>query len=409
MRKRPRVAILATTALLAVSGLSACGTDSSPAGAPEVVVPEAAAPEAASPDPAVKSGAATGPPSISIEPRPGAKNVATSTKVAVRAKNAKLTEVRVTDGDNREVEGTLAPDAMSWQAAVPVRIDTRYRVHAWAKGGDGREVEETGTFSSKDVKRSGTLQIDSVLPENGAKVGVAHPIVVAFNQPVANREIVQAALRVTSTPAVKGAWYWVDNQHVHYRPKEFWPADTKVKLQGRIAERNAGDGVVGGKNKTSEFTVGRNQVLEVDTKTKRLKIVQDGRAVKKFQISTGKPGWETRNGTKIMMDKVGRKKWTNEQIDAPEDYSENSQYAIRLTNSGEFIHDAPWNKGTIGEANASHGCIGLTTKDMRWIWENSLLGDPIVVTGSPRKHNDLTNRYADWNISWARWSKGNDS
>lgn len=379
-------AALGAAVLLVVSGLSGCGTEAG-AGAP--------------------SAESAGPPSISIAPATGSKNVATDTKVWVQATNAKLTEVRVTDEDNREVAGTLSPDGTSWQAQAPVRVDTGYRVNAWAVGADGRQVEETSAFTSKDIKKSGTLQIERITPEDGAKVGVAHPLVVAFNQPVANRRVIQSALAVTTIPAVEGAWYWVDDQHVHYRPQGFWPANTKVKLQARIAERNAGDGVLGGANKTSRFTVARNQVIEVDANTKKLVVRRDGRAVKRFDATTGKPGWETRNGTKVMMTRVGYKEWTNEAIGAPEDYEEESQYAIRLTNSGEFIHDAPWNEGKIGEANASHGCIGLRTADMRWIWKNSIVGDPVVVTGSPEEHKDLTNRYADWNIPWSRWSKGN--
>ena len=255
-------------------------------------------------------GIPPGPPSIAIRPDSGSKDVPTDTKVWVQARNAKLTEVRVTDDDNREVGGVLSPDRTSWQAEAPVRVDTRYRVSAWAIGADNMEVEETSTFTSKDIEQSGTLEIESVTPENGARVGVAHPLVVAFNQPVANRKTIQSALRVVTTPPVEGAWYWIDEQHVHYRPREFWPADTKVELRARIAERDAGDGVLGGKNKDSEFTVGREQVIEVDARSKKLTVLRDGRAVEKFEVSTGKPGWETRSGTKVMMEKVGNKEWT---------------------------------------------------------------------------------------------------
>lgn len=382
-------AALGAAVLLAVSGLSGCGND------------------AASGAPTADSEIPAGPPSITIAPSSGSKNVATDTKVWVQARNAKLTEVRVTDDDNREVGGTLSPDGTSWQAEAPVRVDTGYRVNAWAVDAAGQQVEETSTFTSKDIKQSGTLRIESVTPSDGAKVGVAHPLVVAFTKPVANRRVIQSALKVTTSRPVEGAWYWVDDTHVHYRPATFWPANTEVKLQARIAERNAGEGVLGGVNKTSAFTVVRNQELRVDADRKTLTVVRDGRPVKKFDVTTGKPGWETRNGIKVMMTKVGEKEWNNEEIDAPEEYEERSQYAIRLTNSGEFIHDAPWNEATIGETNASHGCIGLRTKDMRWIWKNSVVGDPVIVTGSPEEYKDLTNRYADWNIPWSRWKRGN--
>jgi lipoprotein-anchoring transpeptidase ErfK/SrfK len=108
-----------------------------------------------------------------------------------------------------------------------------------------------------------------------------------------------------------------------------------------------------------------------------------------------------------MMDKVGKKHWTNTQIDAPEHYSLHSKYAIRITDSGEFVHDAPWATGSIGDANTSHGCVGLKTADAKWIWDNSLLGDPVVITGSNKNTQDLSNRFDDWNVPWSTWSKGN--
>jgi hypothetical protein len=44
---------------------------------------------------------------------------------------------------------------------------------------------------------------------------------------------------------------------------------------------------------------------------------------------------------------------------------------------------------------------------MKWIWDNSLIGDPVVVTGTQRHAQDLWNTYDDWNVSWPSWSKGN--
>jgi lipoprotein-anchoring transpeptidase ErfK/SrfK len=202
---------------------------------------------------------------------------------------------------------------------------------------------------------------------------------------------------------VAGAWYWIDNQYVDYRPEQFWPTGTHVTLNVRLSGDESGD------VRSSSFTVGRNQVLAVNTKTHKLDVMRDGQQIKSFDVSTGKPGFRTRNGIEVMMERVGKKHWTDEQIDAPENYSLHSQYAIRITNSGEFVHDAPWAKGSIGDANTSHGCIGLKTADAKWIWENSMLGDPVVVTGSDKDSQGKTNRIDDWNISWATWSKGNSN
>jgi lipoprotein-anchoring transpeptidase ErfK/SrfK len=255
---------------------------------------------------------------------------------------------------------------------------------------------------TKTVAHTGSLRVSSVLPADGTTVGVAQPLIVEFSSPVADRKLAQKSLEVTTTPAVAGAWYWIDNQYVDYRPEQFWPTGTTVTLNVRTSGAKSGDVT------TSGFTVGRNQVLAVNTQKHTMDVLRDGQKVKSFDVSTGKPGFRTRDGIEVMQERVGKKHWTNEQIDVPEDYSLHSKYAIRITNSGEFVHDAPWAKGSIGDANTSHGCIGLKTADAKWIWDHSLLGDPVMVTGSDKDTQGKTNRIDDWNISWATWSKGNE-
>jgi lipoprotein-anchoring transpeptidase ErfK/SrfK len=238
----------------------------------------------------------------------------------------------------------------------------------------------------------------SVAPANGATVGVAQPLALTFAQPVPDRQAVQATLQVSTSPPVRGAWYWLDDRHVDYRPERFWSAGTRVALR-------TGPGAA-----VSTFTVGRSQVIRVDAKRHRLTVLRDGAPIKHFRASTGKHGWETRNGTEVMMDRVGAKHWTPDSINAPEQYSLYSKYAIRITQSGEFVHDAPWSHKKIGKHNTTHGCVGLRTADAKWIWDNSMLGDPVLVHGSSSQHpQTVANRYDDWNIPWATWRKGNAS
>ncbi|HEY3603965.1 MAG TPA: L,D-transpeptidase [Sporichthyaceae bacterium] len=236
----------------------------------------------------------------------------------------------------------------------------------------------------------------NVAPANGATVGVAQPLAVTFAQPVTDRRAVQSSLQVTTSPQVRGAWYWLDDSHVDYRPASFWPAGTRVALR-------TGPGAP-----VSAFTVGRRQVIRVDAKQHRMVVLRDGVPIKRFRVSTGKDGWETRNGTEVMMDRVGAKHWTPGSINAPEQYSLYSKYAIRITQSGEFVHDAPWNHKKIGRHNTTHGCVGLRTADAKWIWQHSMLGDPVIVHGSSSKTPQVVaNRYDDWNIPWTTWVKGN--
>ncbi len=267
------------------------------------------------------------PAQVAVSPADGAREVAADTPVKVQVTGARLSEVRVTDGKGTELDGAYSPDHASWTASVPLKVGTRYRVHAWSDAADGQQVEKTTGFSKKDVARSGTLEVASVTPADGEEVGIGHPIQVTFNQPVTDRATVQKALRVTATPPVEGAWYWIDDVTADYRPQAFWPANTKVELRAKLAGIDAGDGIIGGKNRNSTFSVGRAQVIQVDVVKHQLQVLQGERVVKTYDVSTGKKNWETRNGTKIVMDKERNKVWTNEAIDAKKEYRYKSKYA----------------------------------------------------------------------------------
>lgn len=347
------------------------------------------------------------PVTVRVVPGDGAKEVRPDAKIAVSVENGKISSVTVADADGRKVPGDLDGDALRWTSQGRFGLDATYTVTVQAADANGQSTTTTSRFTTVDPPESKQLRASTIAPLDGSTVGVAQPLVVGFNREVTDRTAVQAALRVETTPKVAGAWYWIDDQYVHYRPKEFWRPGTKVTLRADITGVDAGDGVWGMADRTRSFTVGRQQVIRVDVRAHRLVLERAGKTVRSFPVSTGKKGWETRNGIKVIMEKVLDKKWTNEAIDAPEDYTLFSDYAMRMTNSGEFIHDAPWNTGNIGSANTSHGCVGMRPSDMAWLYRRTIPGDPVVVTGSPRKYTEIWNRYMDWNVPWEQWAAGN--
>ena len=112
-----------------------------------------------------------------------------------------------------------------------------------------------------------------------------------------------------------------------------------------------------------------------------------------------------RSGTKLIMDKLYTTRMTNQMIGAREEYDLRVKYAMRITSSGEFLHAAPWNAGHFGRRNASHGCVGMSTRDASWLFHHTLIGDPVVTTGTSRRV-EHGNGYSDWNISYAQYKKG---
>jgi lipoprotein-anchoring transpeptidase ErfK/SrfK len=347
------------------------------------------------------------PVSIMVDPADGVTEVRPDAEVKVVGEQGTLTTVTLQAEDGTSVPGTFDAGKTAWTADGKLALDTTYTVSVDAVGLEGGAVTKKTTFSTLDPPESRRLKASSISPLNGSTVGVAQPLVVGFNHPVRDRASVQRALHVKTEPEVSGAWYWIDDDHVHYRPQEFWPAGTEVTLDVRLNGVPGGKELWGAADRTVSFTIGRQQVIRVDAVRKRMTVERNGKTIKTFPVSTGKKGWETRNGIKVIMEKVTNKKWTNEAIDAPEDYTLYSKYAMRMTNSGEFVHDAPWNTGNIGSANTSHGCVGMYPKDMAWLFKRTMSGDPVIITGSPRKYTEIWNRYMDWNVPWVKWSAGN--
>src|SRR5262249_19840085 len=70
--------------------------------------------------------------------------------------------------------------------------------------------------------------VASVLPADGAVVGVAHPVVVTFTAPVTDRAAAERSIHVTSPSNMPGHFKWVENNVVQWVPNHYWPAHSHV-------------------------------------------------------------------------------------------------------------------------------------------------------------------------------------
>jgi lipoprotein-anchoring transpeptidase ErfK/SrfK len=140
-----------------------------------------------------------------------------------------------------------------------------------------------------------------------------------------------------------------------------------------------------------------------------LTVYRNGKRARTIPVSTGKAGFLTRNGTKVVLEKHTLKVMDATTIGIgksdPEYYRLDVPYALRVTWSGEFVHAAPWSTGSQGRANVSHGCVGMGMSNAIWLFNNTHVGDVIKVVGSPRTL-EPGNGYTDWNVSWDKWLEG---
>jgi lipoprotein-anchoring transpeptidase ErfK/SrfK len=227
---------------------------------------------------------------------------------------------------------------------------------------------------------------------------------------VADKASIEKHLKVTNTSGQKGAWHWISDNEVHWRPVTYWRPGTDVTVTADVNSIPAGNGIYGQLSRTSTFHVGDALISKVNAQTHQMKTFINGKLAKVTPITTGKPGFTTRSGVKVIIEKFRHKRMNSETVginrNSPDAYDiDDVEYAMRVTYSGEFLHAAPWSVGSQGHANVSHGCTGMSTANAAWIYNLSKRGDVVEYTGTDRPMT-LTNGYGDWNDSFANWRSG---
>jgi len=336
--------------------------------------------------------------------------VPVDTLLTVTARLGSITDVSMTFTDpkagQQTVQGTLAPDSSTWTAGSLLEPGLKYQVVVTGQNLEGAQSTTTTSFSAQNLSLKQQIFPTIV---SGGTVGVAMPVVVKFDVPVTDRAAFQKHMTVTSDPAQEGSWGWLSSTEVHWRPKELWKAGTQVTIVVDVNSVPAGNGTYGQKSVTGTMTVGRSVILNADLASHQMQVVIDGAVVKTIPITGGKPGFLSRSGKKVLKEKFASLQMNSETVGIPKtspDYYNlsNVQYAMRETDSGEFVHAAPWSVGSQGKANVSHGCIGASTANGAWLFSNCRVGDLINVTGTSRGL-EKGNGWTDWNVSYDDFRK----
>ena len=226
-------------------------------------------------------------------------------------------------------------------------------------------------------------------PVNGSMVGVAKPIIINFQRPIANRPMAEQAIHITSSPPVPGKFYWMSDTQVRWRPIDFWPANTTVNIDASGAK--------------SSFRTGDSLIATIDDKSHQMIIGRNGKIEKTFPVSMGRPDGkhETKNGTYYVLEKFASVVMDSATYgvptNSPEGYKLTVQNAVRIDNSGAFVHSAPWSVGDQGKRNVSHGCINLSPANAQWFYDNFGSGDPVVIKNSVGTYNQ-NDGGQDWQI-----------
>ncbi|MBV6725774.1 L,D-transpeptidase family protein [Nocardioides daeguensis] len=394
---RPRSRALRAAAALAAVALVASACDGSG------FVPGVASPGEDDSTPAAATEAV-----VTTNVKDDATGVPVDKVVKVKADKGTLTTVVVRSKAGR-VEGEIRADGTRWVATGGLEPGTRYRVRAVARNGDGKDVEDISTFTTEALGLDRQTYA-SIAPLQGETVGVGMPVIVTFDLPVTDQASFEKHMTVTSTPAQAGSWYWVSSTEAHWRPETYWQAGTKVSVAVDVNGVGAGGGIYGQEDRDVDFEVGAAHVYKVNARTHQMKVFENGKLVRTLPITTGKPGFTTRSGVKVIMEKYAQKRMNSETVGIARGSAEaydidDVKWAMRLTSSGEFIHAAPWSVGSQGHANVSHGCTGMSTDNAAWLYAMTRRGDVVEYVGTDRPM-EPGNGWGDWNIAWNEYAAG---
>jgi lipoprotein-anchoring transpeptidase ErfK/SrfK len=145
--------------------------------------------------------------------------------------------------------------------------------------------------------------------------------------------------------------------------------------------------------------------MKVENSTKKMTVIQNGKTVRTMPVSLGKPSTPSSSGTMVIMDKKTSTVFDTTDTDGANGYKVTIAYAQRLTWSGQYIHSAPWSVGDQGHRNVSHGCVNLSPSNAKWMYDKTLIGDPITVRGTGDKLVP-GNGWTPWDLSWKDFVKG---
>ncbi|MDI6626431.1 MAG: Ig-like domain-containing protein [Rhodococcus sp. (in: high G+C Gram-positive bacteria)] len=337
----------------------------------------------------------------------GAVGFSPADPVTVSVADGKLSSVTMLNPEGEPVSGAISTDGLSWTNTEPLGYDREYRVQADAYGLGGA----SSTVSSFTTSQPGNFTKPYVLPNPGDIVGIGQPVAVQFDEPITDKVAAQNAITVTTTPAVEGAFYWVNNKEVRWRPQNYWAPGTKVDVAVNVYGRDLGDDIFGQENATTSFTIGDAVIATADDNTKQVTFNVNGQDVITMPTSMGKDSTPTDNGVYIIGDRFEHLVMDSSTYGVPVNSSSGYRtpvdWATRMSYSGIFFHSAPWSVGQQGYSNASHGCLNLSPTNAKWVYDNTKRGDIVVVKNTVGGTLSGTDGLGDWNVPWDEWKAGN--
>jgi lipoprotein-anchoring transpeptidase ErfK/SrfK len=337
----------------------------------------------------------------------GAVGVTVDAPVTVTVADGVLGSVTMVNDNGRAIAGQLTPDGLRWSTTEQLGYNRHYTLTVKALGLGGAASRQMAFSTSSPAH----LTMPYVAPGDGEVVGVGEPVAIRFDENIGDRAAAQKAIKITTNPPVEGAFYWLNNREVRWRPEHFWKSGTAIDVAVNTYGVDLGDGMFGEDNVKTHFTIGDEVISTADDSTKMVTVRVNGEVVKTMATSMGKDSTPTANGDYII---GGRFKHIimdsstyGVPVNSPNGYRTEVDWATQMSYSGVFVHSAPWSVGAQGHTNTSHGCLNVSPSNAEWFYDHSKSGDIVEVINTVGSTLPATEGLGDWNMPWPQWKAGN--
>ncbi|MEE3849799.1 Ig-like domain-containing protein [Gordonia sp. LSe1-13] len=324
---------------------------------------------------------------------------------SVKAENGVLNpDIKLLNPNGKVVAGSMADDQKTFTITEPLGYGTEYTWQGSAIGYDRVTTPIAGAFTTLAPDSQINLVVNI---GDGQEVGIAAPIILKFDATVEDKEAVEKALSVTTEPETEGAWAWLgeDNgSRVHWRPREYWAPGTKVHMSAKLYGVDYGGGAYGAADVTSDFGIGRSQIVQAEASSHQIVVVRDGGVLMTLPCSYGEGDLDrnvTRSGIHVVTEKYEDFYMSNP---AAGYFNVRERFAVRISNNGEFIHANPQTVGVQGSSNVTNGCINLSLENAQRYFEVAVYGDPVEVTGTRIALSEADGDIFDWIFDWETWT-----
>src|SRR5439155_154311 len=310
------------------------------------------------------------PPAFTVSPPNGTTNVMPSTVVTVTSDDH-IERVLLTDTTGAAVNGQIDPTSRLWKSAAVLNPGRQYQVTVEVVT-NGKHRTTTSSFSTVP----GKLVSASIQPTNGAVVGVGMPVIVRFSAPVKNQAEILKGITVWSSSGTEIRAKWMSPYELHFRPAAYWTQGEQVTANLDIDGVDAGNNVFGTGQQRVGFGIGVARISTVDVTSHVMTVTENGKVLRSFPISAGKPKTPTMNGIHVIKGKAKTVIMDSSTVgiprNSPDGYYLKVNWAVQFTLGGSYIHSAPWSVGKQGVDNVSHGCVNASPANAQWFYNISM-------------------------------------